>query len=234
MFGEKEMSMIELTGEQLNQILEWRDVNKDIVRNFLPFLTEGKITISIQKYFDTIFDFSVSEIEESKDYSIVCFVMFKIKNNIENIAMLNIKTNNKDGKCSTFISRLSDYDKHYTKEQKDAFAQDCIGCFFAINAYFFHYRQDLSDIPVKEVKKHAATSKNGKKYQKNIRYLTIKYRLKGQIRKNRIPKAKQWHVDCWQVTGHIRHYKSGKSIFIKPYYKGKERQKMISEKVYKV
>jgi len=30
---------------------------------------------------------------------------------------------------------------------------------------------------------------------------------------------------CWGVMGHVRHYKSGKTIWIKPYRKGKERKK---------
>lgn len=40
---------------------------------------------------------------------------------------------------------------------------------------------------------------------------------------------------CWSVRGHYRHYKSGKTIFIKNYEKGKEKRKNNpKEKIYKV
>ena len=35
----------------------------------------------------------------------------------------------------------------------------------------------------------------------------------------------EYNCPCWGVRGHIRHLKSGKQIYIKPYKKGKERDK---------
>lgn len=35
----------------------------------------------------------------------------------------------------------------------------------------------------------------------------------------------------WPVIGHWRHYKSGKIIFIKPYWKGPKRQKAIDMEI---
>lgn len=38
---------------------------------------------------------------------------------------------------------------------------------------------------------------------------------------------------CWSVRGHVRHYKNGKTVYIKPYEKGKDRNKRIN-KIYKI
>lgn len=40
------------------------------------------------------------------------------------------------------------------------------------------------------------------------------------------PTKRTIDLDCWGVTGHWRHYKSGKCIWIKPYVKGKSRETM--------
>lgn len=37
---------------------------------------------------------------------------------------------------------------------------------------------------------------------------------------------------CWGVRGHYRHYKSGKTIFVKEYKKGKERTRETKQKIY--
>ena len=39
------MNIIELTKDELNTVMAWRDGNKDIVRNFKPFLVGGRIVI---------------------------------------------------------------------------------------------------------------------------------------------------------------------------------------------
>lgn len=45
----------------------------------------------------------------------------------------------------------------------------------------------------------------------------------------------QIQCPCWSVRGHYRHYKSGKTVFIKSYEKGKERGKIApKDKVYMV
>ena len=105
-----------------------------------------------------------------------------------------------------------------------------VNVFFAVNAYFFHYKQDTDEIPVKEVKKHTVHNKRKESMSTTtVRSLSVKYRLKGSVRHERIPKARQWHVDYWGVRGHLRHYKSGKTVFIAPYTKGKERENAIGK-----
>lgn len=40
--------VIEITQKQLDLIMEWRDMNKDIVRKFLPFIYNGTLRIKQQ------------------------------------------------------------------------------------------------------------------------------------------------------------------------------------------
>ena len=42
---ERGRDMIEITKKQLDLIMAWRDKNKDLVRNFLPFIMNGIIRI---------------------------------------------------------------------------------------------------------------------------------------------------------------------------------------------
>lgn len=50
--------------------------------------------------------------------------------------------------------------------------------------------------------------------------------IKLKLQPNEIKTFKRKYVrtvDTWEVIGHVRHYKNGKTIFIKPYIKGKNR-----------
>lgn len=51
-----------------------------------------------------------------------------------------------------------------------------------------------------------------------------------------VPRSYERHTDSWEVRGYVRHYKSGKTVFIKPFTKGKKRdtEKPSEDKVYNV
>lgn len=72
----------------------------------------------------------------------------------------------------------------------------------------------------KVVKNHSRKTKSGKR-KSVVRHFKC-YSIKG---KNR-PEAREKHkilCPAWSVRGHMRHYKSGKVVFINPYIKGKKR-----------
>lgn len=73
------------------------------------------------------------------------------------------------------------------------------------------------------VKNNISNSNNKKKdYKITLGNKVIKLKLQP----NEIRTFKRKYVrtvDTWEVIGHIRHYKNGKTIFIKPYIKGKNR-----------
>ena len=39
------MNIIELTNAELKAVMSWRDENKDVVRDFKPFLVGGRIVV---------------------------------------------------------------------------------------------------------------------------------------------------------------------------------------------
>ena len=49
-----------------------------------------------------------------------------------------------------------------------------------------------------------------------------------------IPRSYERHTESWEVRGYVRHYKSGKTVFVKPYTKGKKTEKPSEDKVYNV
>ena len=226
--------IIEITQKQLDLIMAWRDMNKDIVRKFLPFISNGTLRIKQENCANEI----AFLIFQNKENSFLgYFDYFCVEDNGENKYLYSYTALIQDGKVYVKDTQIrSDYSLFYKENQEDALLQDLIGVFFAVNAYFFHYKQDMDEIPVKEVKKHTVHNKRKEPLgTTTVRSLSVKYRLKGSVRHERVPKARQWHVDYWGVRGHIRHYKSGKTVFIAPYTKGKDRENAIGKtKVYTV
>lgn len=70
--------------------------------------------------------------------------------------------------------------------------------------------------------RHSKTDKQSKRRQVELRNI---YMIRGGISiKNVIP-SKQLTCPCWGVRGHYRHLPNGKVVFVKPYRKGKLRDK---------
>ena len=79
-------------------------------------------------------------------------------------------------------------------------------------------------------KRNTSNNTNTKNYKITLGDKTIKLHLKP----NEIKTIKRKYVrmvESWSVMGHIRHYKNGKTVFIKPYIKGKGRND-VSKKDY--
>lgn len=93
--------------------------------------------------------------------------------------------------------------------------------------YFIEYimthggEKKLKDKPnVKENKEQNGKKKRKKKNSRQTIYLLeeiVEYANSG-IGKHEVT------CPCWQVRGHYRHYKNGKTVFIKSFYKGKRRE----------
>lgn len=104
--------------------------------------------------------------------------------------------------------------------------------FMLINRYILSDPEKTVNIEEKEVKRHSSGKTVSKRQQNKVR-LVRRYKLKrgwkGAVRK-------QIHeIKCaaWGVRGHVRHYKTGKTIFIQPYVKGKKRNE-YQGKVYEL
>ncbi len=62
-------------------------------------------------------------------------------------------------------------------------------------------------------------------------YITITTDIKSKNAEKLSKRAYTKHIESWTVRGHIRRYKSGKTVYIKPYVKGKGKKE---PKIYKV
>lgn len=215
------MNKIIITKEQLDKILAWRDKNKELVRNFKPFIMSGEIM--------------------TEDKSVLCFNIEQVGSQWQINVDFNFVENGKRYDC--IKANAVTVEKGYVVTEKtidsgvnitdiDQSLTDIYGCLFAINAYFFHYRTDISQLETKRVEKHSKIVKGKYRYE-NVKVLERKYTIQGKIRNNKIPLHRAWHIDCWDVTGHIRHYQNGREVYIKPYKKGKNRNAETNN-IYKI
>lgn len=216
------MNIIKLTLKQVNDILSWRDKNKDLVRHYLPYLTEGSIQIDDNNRID----FTVA-FEEPIQFTTIYY------NN--NIIVFSL-TWSADGNKGFWLLEKENYVNYALLQGQNEYSyeelrQNILTVYASVNAYFFHYRQDLSIVEQKEVKRHTVKGKNNTYKYKIEKSLNRIYTIVGKIHHNKIPGNRQWRVDCWGVVGHIRHYKNGKEVYIKPYTKGKGR---LNNKIYKI
>lgn len=91
----------------------------------------------------------------------------------------------------------------------------------------------------REVVEMGATTKRYKdpKERKYNPYKNKVYKLIDVVRKyeRHINKNKK-HVTCdyWEVKGHFRHYKNGKVVYVKPYSKGKNKNGIAEDRIYKL
>lgn len=219
------MNIIKLTLKQVNDILSWRDKNKDLVRRYLPYLTEGSIQIDDNNRID----FTVA-FEEPIQFTTIYY------NN--NIIVFSL-TWSTDGNNGFWLLEKENYVNYSLLQGQNEYSyeelrQNILTVYASVNAYFFHYRQDLSIVEQKEVKRHTVKGKNNTYKYKIEKSLNRIHTIVGKIHHNKIPENRQWRVDCWGVVGHIRHYKNGKEVYIKPYLKGKNRLNGDNNKIYKI
>lgn len=96
----------------------------------------------------------------------------------------------------------------------------CVRKFRALMLFAAYYREEVERTKVvsrieKPGKKNRSGSKN------NRRMLTVrKYTVGGEML-NELPRKYERHTDSWGVRGHYRTYKSGKTVWVRPFVKGK-------------
>lgn len=111
-------------------------------------------------------------------------------------------------------------------------AHGIVDLIFSIFAYILYHKQDLSELEAKEVK-NSIKRKGRYVYDGTVR-LEKTYVLK-RIITHKEKLKRNITCDEWGVRGHMRHYQSGKVIFIIPYTKGKNRGKgKQKDKIYKI
>ena len=118
------------------------------------------------------------------------------------------------------------------EKNKDVLILDVIALFFALNYYA------IANKTIKELKPlHERSSKSegikkiGKKTYatKEISLENIRYINNNENKITRESRLVEYKTDSWSVKGHLRHYKSGKTVFIKP----SNRHRQIAESLIK-
>ena len=97
---------------------------------------------------------------------------------------------------------------------------------------------DLSDIQKVTKVSKPQPKKNKKKSSRVSKEITLNFSdiekvvyAKPEVH---VPRSYERHTESWEVRGYVRHYKSGKTVFVKPYTKGKKTEKPSEDKVYNV
>lgn len=101
---------------------------------------------------------------------------------------------------------------------------------FAKTLYLMKYGEELFEAEEKTVKVNSNKKKGKNKNKKSV-FKTKHYKCYKIINCEEIKRklSKKHKITCnlWEVGGHLRRYKNGKVVYIRPYKKGKDRDKDI-------
>jgi len=118
---------------------------------------------------------------------------------------------------------------------KDLEYTQFLNIFLAINYFIKHIPTSYRENKTK-VEQTIEVGKGHNKKYKRVVHLERTYTFE---KLDKLSKSHIKHIFkclCWGVRGHVRHYKSGKVVFIQPFKKGKERNNMeaFSGKEYRL
>ena len=99
--------------------------------------------------------------------------------------------------------------------------------FFGINTFMLNYRDVSVDVKEVECKQSEKVSHGGKVKERTVVKMFRQYTLKKDWKRAVARKKAEYHCLAWSVRGHFRHFKNGKTVYVKPYIKGKEKDKYV-------
>jgi hypothetical protein len=101
---------------------------------------------------------------------------------------------------------------------RDNTVAKCVRKFRALMLFAAYYREEVERTKV--VSRVAKPRKSGSPRKGGKRMLTVrKYTVGGEML-NELPRKYERHTDSWGVRGHYRTYKSGKTVWVRPFVKG--------------
>lgn len=95
----------------------------------------------------------------------------------------------------------------------------CVRKFRALMLFAAYYREEVERTKVVsriEKPRKGGPRKGGNRRMLTVRKYTVSEELLGEL-----PRRYERHTDSWGVRGHYRTYKSGKTVWVRPYVKGK-------------
>ena len=99
--------------------------------------------------------------------------------------------------------------------------------YFGINTFMLNYRDVSVDVREVECKQSQSVHKPGKVKERTVVKMFKRYTLKKDWKRAVARKKQEYHCLAWSVRGHFRTYRNGKKVFVRPYIKGKEKDKFI-------
>ena len=200
------MDKILLSNKDIETLLKWRDQNKELIRrNAAPF--KG---ILLQ------FPESFIDIKAYNDAGKITFYLF-----------IN---GHKAGKITgrQLPGGLLQVKKNTTKLSSDDI-QSIITVYASLMALIVYHKPEAAAAAKEARQERPKKAKNGQERRKN----SVTYLLKHSSSGPRIQQRGQHSSPAggFTVRGHYRHYKDGRSVWIKPYKKGTGDQK---NKTYKL
>lgn len=186
--------------EEVDRLLHWRDLNKDLVREFVPSLTEGLITYqNYRQYFK----------QDGKT------VTYRVWFGDEEVAIAVVKI--VEGGYT-----VVDFNTSLTAKDINEVIQDMTTIHASLMAYMAHYKHHVSERRETTLKTKKGKQKGGKKVKDRVIKIGRKVYdvdVPAPISTDKRPYERQ--AKRWDVTGHWRTYKkSGKRIWISTYTKG--------------
>lgn len=217
MINLKELDRIELTINELFNLLKWRDNHKDLVHDYKQVIPEGIVDVKggMTIYFKFINE-QITSYESYVDEKLIC----------------KIKTERLGGQyrvLESYINKemlraLQMIDISFN--EIDLIADTCTTV-SSIMAYLEHFRSEviIREQPIKMSNTQRRRAMWHNKHNSSSRFIKLNrviYRIPDGARYTNPDKPlRQRHTESWSVRGHQRHLKSGKVIWIKPYIKGK-------------
>lgn len=127
------------------------------------------------------------------------------------------------------VKNFAEKEEHHGSNQIDVILNQVISTFSSINFLLEHDQKSMGSIKKAYHVKVENDFTDGKKTKRKVIPLegNIKIEVVPSDENERIENEKiiKRHTSVWMVSGHLRHYKSGKVIFISSYPKGPERDK---------
>lgn len=226
---------IELSKEQLDKILLWRDENKDLVREFKTVMPEGLIDIygaSLLYFEDNDSVISYKMYGRNNIHQMVCEIVFDKKT-------MKTKALNATG---LFIQAMEEEAKRRNNlDWKKELIQDTVTVHASLMAYIRCFKTEVL-IKNEDLKMTSSNLRKAIRHNRNnpnnvIRLKKFVYSIPNTARTTFTTKEKREIIrktESWSVKGHHRKYKKNgiviKEIWVKPYIKGEGTKKA---KVYK-
>lgn len=232
------MNIIEATYNQHIKMLNWCDINLKDDKYSQPFrapFDNFKVHIAVEDSQDMHFTFKKLE---SNLYKLVLrggdLVVFDFLLKTESALEYSFVINKANDVVKSFGEFLPS--EYATDDVTTDLSRGSINSFLAVTNYFVYHKQDYTELEERE--RNVIKVKGRYKYAagRNAIKLTRTYRLAKPVvttdERNRI--RREYKCEAWGVRGHIRHLKNGKTVFVRPYVKGKKRDEVkAQDKIYR-